>query len=368
MRLLKGGSSRSERLGDLLLQAGAITKDQLSAALAMQARSGGRVGSNLVELGAVDERTLAHVLAQQLNIPSASAAQLDQPGQAAIERVTRALAERHRAVPLRIDGQRLWVALADPTDREALRALERESGMEVRAMVAPDVLIDFALGKHYGVRRRTRVLEVRDAQLLEVDAIEELPTYEPHVEHEADDDTIAAPMKLGFLDERPAPAKAPPGPRLSSLEGVRARLMAASTDEAVFEILLEALRDAAARFAILLLRGGVLVAHRGQGLDTRSLALIRLPLADAPALARLLDGNAPYFGPLPAELGSFFQAAGAPNGLVLPLSMGRKSIGAIVGGQVPRELAARSEELKRIAEMVDLALHIGHLRARLLRV
>ena len=216
----------------------------------MQARSGGRVGSNLVELGAVDERTLAHVLAQQLNIPSASAAQLDQPGQAAIERVTRALAERHRAVPLRIDGQRLWVALADPTDREALRALERESGMEVRAMVAPDVLIDFALGKHYGVRRRTRVLEVRDAQLLEVDAIEELPTYEPHVEHEADDDTIAAPMKLGFLDERPAPAKAPPGPRLSSLEGVRARLMAASTDRGGGRFLLEALRDAAARFAI----------------------------------------------------------------------------------------------------------------------
>jgi hypothetical protein len=48
--------------------------------------------------------------------------------------------------------------------------------------------------------------------------------------------------------------------------------------------------------------------------------------------------------------------------------MGKKPIGAVVGGPVVPQLSSRGAELGRIVEMVDLALHIGHLRARLARV
>ncbi len=366
--------AKKVRIGDLLVSSGIITKEQLAAALAMQARSGGRVGSNLVELGIVDERALAHVLAQQLNIPSASAAQLDKPAKAALERITRALAERHRAVPLRIDGQRLWIALADPTDSVALSALQRESGMEVRPMVAPDMLIDYALNKHYGVKRSSRVLEVRDAQLLEVEPADELPTYDPHAIATPSrptgvaDDSVAAPPGLGFLDERSQVAPAPLVPRENLMETLRAQLMAASSDEAVFAAALDALRPAAARMALLLVRGGVLAAHRGHGLDQRSIALIRLQLTESSELTRILRAGVPSFGALPSELGALFQPQGSTSGLVLPITMGKKPIGAMVFGQIVAELPSRSVELGRITEMIDLALHVGHLRARLARV
>lgn len=368
---------RQFRLGELLLQAGAITRAQLSAALALQAQVGGRLGSNLIEIGAVDERTLAHVLAQQLNIASASAAQLESPAKAALALIPRELAEKHRAIPIRIDGQRLWVALADPSDREALQALELASALEVRPMVAPDVLIDFALGKHYGVRRRARVLEVRDAELLEVEPDQALAVYDPYAS------SNSVPQKepaLGFLDERkPQPAakgprQAPPPvptervPSALDVAALRAKLRSSTSDDAIFDHLLDALHPHTGRVALLLIRGGVLVAQRGRGIDARSLALVRLAIADAPTVTKLLEGGAPYFGPLPSQFGSLFQELGTPNGLCLPLTMGKRALGLLVGGHVAPALASQAAELVRVVAMVDLTLHMSHLRARLDRV
>jgi hypothetical protein len=355
------GARPQFRLGELLLQAGAITRAQLSAALALQAKVGGRLGTSLIELGSVDERTLASVLASQLNIPSATAAQLERAPKAALALIDGPLAAGLRAVPLRVDGQRLWVAMADPTDRDALASLAHASKLEVRPMVAPEVLIDFALDKHYGVRRSSlRVIEVRDAELLEVEAAE-APVYQPHA--------TAPAAALGFLDERPADPPPVPSvaPRGLDPDALRARLLSVPTDEEVFACLVEALRPVAARLAIFLVRDGVLVAHRGHGLDARGLPLLRIALSEAPALVKLLEAAIPYFGPLPSQLGSVFQELGTPSGLCLPITLGRRAIGVVIGGMTDPGLADKAAPLQRIATMVDLALHAGHVRARLAR-
>ena len=169
---------------------------------------------------------------------------------------------------------------------------------------------------------------------------------------------------LGFLDER-APAPPQQVVRAVDADGLRARLLAAATDEDVFSRLLEALQPAAARLAIFLLRGGVLVAHRGHGIDPRALQLARLPIADSPELVKLLEAATPYVGPLPSQLGSLFQQAGAPNGLCLPITLGKRAIGVLVAGMIDPALAQQGLLLLRIATMVDLALHAGHVRARL---
>ena len=367
------------RLGELLLDAGAITREQLSAALALQARAGGRLGSNLIELGAVDERTIAHVLAQQLGISSASAAQLDRAPKGVLSLVPRSVAERLRAIPVRLDGERLWVALADPLDREAIATLERESKYAVRAMVAPDVLIDFALEKHYGVRRRARVVEVRDAELLEVEPIDQAAVYEPFAGSApaAAVRAPAGPPSLGFLDDRPAvpppaaPSRPPPTPPTAARTGaaldadaLRDRLLGASTDDEVFERLLEALRPTCARQALLLVRGGVLMVHRARGVDLAAIAKLRIGLADAAEIAQILAQPGATFGPLPAALGPLVEQLGGV-GLCLPITMGRRALGLIAAGQLDPALGTKAADLTRIVRMIDLALHLGHLRARL---
>ena len=103
------------RLGDLLVQQGLITQDQLMAALAEQKRSGRKLGRIFVDSSFVTEEGLSQALAKQLRIPfidlksynvDAALAQMLPEGQA----------RRFRAVVLENRGSTLLVALADPTD------------------------------------------------------------------------------------------------------------------------------------------------------------------------------------------------------------------------------------------------------------
>src|SRR5690348_6595759 len=109
-----------QRVGDMLVEAGVITRTQLNEALRHQAHQGGRLGTNLVELGMLDEKTLATFLAKQLSIPSVTAAQIDRITASVASLLPAAMAERLRAVPVREDAGRLWVAMADPTDKSAI--------------------------------------------------------------------------------------------------------------------------------------------------------------------------------------------------------------------------------------------------------
>ena len=60
---------RKLRLGDLLVQAGAITEEQLMTALTEQKKSGMRLGRALISMGYVDEDKLLNILSQQLKLP-----------------------------------------------------------------------------------------------------------------------------------------------------------------------------------------------------------------------------------------------------------------------------------------------------------
>jgi len=384
------------RLGELLLQAGAINRAQLNAALEVQRQTKGRLGSILVELGHVDERTIGMVLADQLKIASATAAQLEGVPKNALTLVAKEFAARYRAVPLRVDGKRLWTAMGDPLDREAITALEKHTGLELRPMVAPDVLLEFALDKHYGIKRQPRIVEVRDAELLEVGA--PLAVYEPHLNPPG--------SAIGYLDDQrpatrppspsppplprvapqiaapppvaaPAPVAAPgpvaaPAPTKASpctldADALRGALLIAASDDDIFDRLLDALAPVAPRLAVLLVRSGVLVAHRGRGVDAQGLQSVRLPLTESPQLVKMLEAGAPYLGPLPSQLGSLFQEVGDASGLLLPLTLGKRPVGVLIGGNVSPSLQRTPTTLERIGAMVDLALHASHLRARLAR-
>ena len=56
-------------LGELLIAAGAIERDQLEVALAEQKNWGGPLGAALVRMGMLDEHTLIRALAGQLKLP-----------------------------------------------------------------------------------------------------------------------------------------------------------------------------------------------------------------------------------------------------------------------------------------------------------
>ena len=112
---------RKKRLGDLLLENNMITQTQLEEALKSQTIYGGKLGTNLVELGYISEQSLTKFLAEQLNIPAAKPEDFSNIPEEIIALVGKDFALKHKLIPLKKSGKRLTVAITDPYDARAIR-------------------------------------------------------------------------------------------------------------------------------------------------------------------------------------------------------------------------------------------------------
>ena len=142
-------------IGQMLIASGAITADDLDAALNEQARTGERLGVVLVRRGA-DGEHVARVLARQLRLPHASAPLQCDP--AALDLLDRALATRLRVVPLSLTERGLRVAMADPLDMAAVEDLRFRTGRRIEPCVATPNAVEAALVAAYSAHAVSDVL------------------------------------------------------------------------------------------------------------------------------------------------------------------------------------------------------------------
>src|SRR5688572_15494018 len=129
------------RLGELLVSAQIITRQQLEDVLVLQKTDGRRIGKLLVEHGIVTETQVTQILSQQLSVPWVSLYHIDFSRQL-LDLVSQELAEKYCLVPIfvrrvRGSGETLYVAMDDPTDDVAQQAVAQWSGLPVRVMIAP---------------------------------------------------------------------------------------------------------------------------------------------------------------------------------------------------------------------------------------
>jgi len=112
------------RLGELLIDAGAITEEQLDQALAMQKRTGHKLGRALTEVGAIEESQLYKFLAKRLEIDYLDLSSINLQADT-VKLLPEVQARRLRALVLKRDKDGLLVGMADPTDIFAHDELSR---------------------------------------------------------------------------------------------------------------------------------------------------------------------------------------------------------------------------------------------------
>lgn len=152
------------RLGEILVRSRIITVGQLEAGLQAQVLYGGRLGTNLVELGAVDLDTLARALSMQHGVPAALQKHFDRVSAVAVRLLPLKLAGSLRAVPLGVleqNGPReLWVALCDPHHPTAEREIAWAAEAKVMIAVASELRIMHQLERLYRIPREHRFMRV----------------------------------------------------------------------------------------------------------------------------------------------------------------------------------------------------------------
>jgi len=135
-------------LGELLIEAGVITKEQHDKAIQEQKRLGKRLGEALISLGYITEDVMAKALSAQLGMQFKELRFLTiEP--AALDMVPELLARKHRVLPIGMNNGRLTIAMTDPLDVFAMDEITRASRMPVDAVVVAETELLRALDKYY---------------------------------------------------------------------------------------------------------------------------------------------------------------------------------------------------------------------------
>ena len=124
------------RLGDVLIDFGYITPDQLQAALAYQKEHKNlRVGQALQELGYVNERQVLEALAQRLQLRMIDFAQIN-VDISAVEKVPYELAQKYDMLPIAVNGRSLVIAANDPLNYYAIEDIRQLTSLEPEIVLA----------------------------------------------------------------------------------------------------------------------------------------------------------------------------------------------------------------------------------------
>ena len=334
---------------------GRISAEQLDAALAMQRQFGGRLGTNLIELGVLRVDEVAQELARQLGVRAALKEHFVRADRRLFQQFPRRLAEIHSVVPLgAIPGRpkALYLAMMDPLNLQALDEISLVLSCQVEALVAPEARIQYVLEKLWGIKpnRRTFIrMDFDPTQLqqayarMQRRAAAETSTPEAELSPPAKrpaDTTVARPRRAPipthlepppFPSEAEAPAATSPAPQQhvghrphhgavlmqapanllpkqramphdALQQALRAIAAAAQRDEAA-AALVEYLAQVFSCGILLLIRDQLALGWRGHAtsVDPATIEALLLPLSAPSVFASVYETGKPFRGALPAS-------------------------------------------------------------------
>ncbi len=141
-----------KRLGDMLIDEGLITEEQLAKALKSAKETGKRIGETLVESGVTTDADIMTALSRQLGIRTTSLAGVQIPDEM-LHLANGSMLRKHRMVPLEYYNGNMNVvlmAMADPMDMVAIDDFHIVSNLEVEPILALPTEIMVTLDRYFG--------------------------------------------------------------------------------------------------------------------------------------------------------------------------------------------------------------------------
>jgi type IV pilus assembly protein PilB len=140
-----------KRLGDLLIEAGKLSEEQLKELLNKQKHSGKKLGELIIDEGILTENDIMEVLEIQLGIKRIHLDNV-QIIKKAIISIPQSLAKKYTVIPIDFTGNKLRVAMTDPLNIYAMDDIKIASGFDVIPLLASRVEIEIAIDRYYSSR------------------------------------------------------------------------------------------------------------------------------------------------------------------------------------------------------------------------
>lgn len=221
-------TGKKKRLGDILVQEGLLTQQQLDQAVEVQRSRGGRLGDILVALKLSTEAQILSALAKRAGIPFVSSLSVyGDISPEVLALLPADMARRRGLLPLAREGRSLTVALADPfAELDAVDDLKIQTGFDIKMVLASEKEIQRAVETHYPLTagpavRPGAVLDSQQATILNALLENAAKLGATHVFLEPEPRSIRVRYRVrGTLQRKPDLPSAHHGPLVSHIKGI----------------------------------------------------------------------------------------------------------------------------------------------------
>ena len=141
-------SNNGDKLGEVLLREGLLTREQLATAAAEMKATKHRLGYVLAKLGVIPELEITKVLARQYRMPAVDLSRFEVDPRI-LKLVPADMATKGVVLPLKREGRTLTVAMADPTDLGLLEDLKFITRFDLFPVLAGEYTLRTLIEKHY---------------------------------------------------------------------------------------------------------------------------------------------------------------------------------------------------------------------------
>jgi hypothetical protein len=327
------------KLGEILIQLGMLTPEQVRAVLANRDPVGGRLGTQIVERGLLDTDRISEALSRQLRVPPALQRHFDKADPAIVALLKPNLAVRYMAIPLvaaRSGAKRIVVAMATPQDVLAVDDVSFALGARVEPMVAAELAIARSLKRFHNIEvklgRPARPEPSRGAA--SSFALPELSS-QANVAPPGSQEALRATAD-GAAES--AHQLAPPPSAAVALDDAIHRLSVSEHREQIADITIDFMLPRFGCGLIFLLRGNNAHVWRGfaPGVDARAIETIAFPIS-IPSMFRTAKERALTFrGRPPAEgthlhgqIWKYLQCDAPSDVVVIPIAIGERVVNLV---------------------------------------
>lgn len=178
--------AKRKRLGDILIESGEITPEQLKHALSIQKKTKQKLGEVFISEKILTESEILQVLEFQLGVPFLDLNSF-QPDKKVVNLISESVARKHNIIPVEIKFNKILLAMSDPLDILAIDDVKIITGFDVQIAIASKNDIQNAINRYYD--------ESEEAEKAVKEFSEELASQEQESSIEIDDGNVAnAPM------------------------------------------------------------------------------------------------------------------------------------------------------------------------------
>ncbi|NVN98033.1 MAG: hypothetical protein HXX17_01830 [Geobacteraceae bacterium] len=378
------------KVGSMLVQERIITEAELEEALRNQVIFGGKIGTNLVELGYITAERLCEALSRHNGFPQVNISHLHSVPPDVIALITSETAKKYMAIPVSLEKKRLTVAMADPNNLDAIDKLSFMTGMYINPVVIPELLLFMALERYYKIRRETRYIPIaQDMKRFprqldssgETNEIKPPKAVEKIIEvkvEEAEEEFIEIPEFDGFdkveIPDAPEPVKtiAPRDEAANAynMTDLCSALAGATAREQIGEALMEYLRSRHFRSALFLpkepvLTGWLATDEKGY---LENFSEVRVDMQQPSSFLQVIESKSFCMGqllsPTDFKIASVVGAHDNPA-ILLPIILMNRVVAILCVIDTLEKLTRSLNELQKIAVKSAMAFEILIMRNKI---